>query len=87
VWSMAMSSVGAHLVGIPFAIVGLTMLVWNRRLAAATIAGMKAFDEELGLRSLERLHAAVFRPALTRGLLVCVGSFYAVLGILAVVRG
>lgn len=73
--------------GIPFALIGLVMLVWNRRLAAATIAGMKAFDEELGLRSLQKLHTAIFRPMLTRGFLVCCGSFYAVLGILAMIRG
>jgi hypothetical protein len=81
------ASIGSHLVGIPFALVGLAMLLWNRRLAAATIAGMKAFDEELGLRPLKRLHAAIFRPTLTRGFLVCFGFFYAVLGILATLRG
>jgi hypothetical protein len=54
---MVASSVAAHVVWVPFLVIGVALLVWNRRVAHAMLAGNRASIEALEVRWLRRLLA------------------------------
>jgi hypothetical protein len=51
---MSASSVAAHVFWALFLLIGVALLVWNRRIARAQVAGILAMTKALEVRWLER---------------------------------
>jgi hypothetical protein len=54
---MVAASVAAHIVWVPFLVIGVALLVWNRRLTHAMLFGQRAGIEAFEVRWLQRLLA------------------------------
>jgi len=76
---MLADSLGAKLGFAPFVLVGVAMLVWNRRLAKVIVAGNRAVAEELGFAPLQRLQATLDRQ---RWLLPAIRAYIVVFALL-----
>jgi hypothetical protein len=52
---MLAASIGDLLGWVPFVLVGIAMLIWNRRITKAMIASNRAVANELGITPLRRI--------------------------------